>query len=287
MQPSLTQQFQGQWRGILSQLLEPEVLGVNKPCVFCGGENRASFTDYKGTGGYYCRRCGFHDPVELLGHLKGWDFKRTAEEVKRLEGLPTTVDKKPDASKINRLLRGAKPVSQNDLAGQYLAARGCPLPSSDVFFQPKAYGVAVSGPCMVALVKSQDGTLLGAHKTFLDGPAKARTEHPKQLTKLSDLSGGFVKLFPARGVVGIGEGIETALSASSLFGLPVWAALNNVLLEAVQLPKEITEVHVFADNDPHFVGQASAFALAKRLAKEGRAVKVHLPTLKDFNEEAR
>jgi len=39
-----------------------------------------------------------------------------------------------------------------------------------------------------------------------------------------------VQLMPAGGVLGIAEGIETALSAAVLDGVPVWAALNTSLL---------------------------------------------------------
>ena len=43
--------------------------------------------------------------------------------------------------------------------------------------------------------------------------------------------GGAVRLFPPAEAMGIAEGIETALSAAQLSGLPVWAALNTVNIE--------------------------------------------------------
>jgi hypothetical protein len=48
-------------------------------------------------------------------------------------------------------------------------------------------------------------------------------------------------------VLGLAEGIETALSAMQLTGVPVWASLGGARLHRVELPPEVKEVHVFLD----------------------------------------
>ncbi len=65
--------------------------------------------------------------------------------------------------------------------------------------------------------------------------------------------------------MGIAEGIETALSASILFNVPVWAALSSGRLKVWQPPAETIEVLVFGDNDANCDGQEAAYALGNRL----------------------
>ena len=48
--------------------------------------------------------------------------------------------------------------------------------------------------------------------------------------------GAAIRLAPAGDALGIAEGIETALSASALFGVPCWAAVNAGMLAAWQPP---------------------------------------------------
>lgn len=86
---------------------------------------------------------------------------------------------------------------------------------------------------------------------------------PRCLGALVD--GGAVRLARHGDTLGIAEGIETALAASILFGVPCWAALNANRLAVWEPPAEVRKVVIFADNDANFVGQTAAFDLAARL----------------------
>jgi putative DNA primase/helicase len=66
-------------------------------------------------------------------------------------------------------------------------------------------------------------------------------------------------------IMGVAEGIETALSASIMYEMPVWACINGNLLSKWIPPKICKEVHIFADNDSNYAGQSKAYILAHRL----------------------
>ena len=87
-------------------------------------------------------------------------------------------------------------------------------------------------------------------------------------------------------MVGLAEGIETALSVMQACPLPVWAALSSGNLEQVVLPPEIMRVVLLADHDGEGVGLKVAERAAERFHAEGRRVWIaHPPDAgDDFND---
>ncbi|MCE3370507.1 toprim domain-containing protein, partial [Staphylococcus aureus] len=76
----------------------------------------------------------------------------------------------------------------------------------------------------------------------------ARFECPKRA--LGSLGQGAVRLAePVDGKLGLAEGIESALSAMQLFGIPCWASLGNERFGLVAIPDSVRELHLFIDND--------------------------------------
>jgi putative DNA primase/helicase len=100
--------------------------------------------------------------------------------------------------------------------------------------------------------------------------------------------GGAVRLSPSAEVMGVAEGIETAIAAQVLFGLPVWAAMDCNRLAKWEPPTRARSIVVFADNDANFAGQNGAFTLAQRLSTEKKLkVEVRIPSQvdTDWNDE--
>jgi putative DNA primase/helicase len=129
------------------------------------------------------------------------------------------------------------------------------------------------------MVTAPNGAPSILHRTYLtDDGNKAPVAEPRLWMPGTIAKGSAIRLTPAATVLGIAEGIETALSASALFGMPCWAAGNASNLTARQPPDESKRIVIFGDNDPNYVGQAAAFALARRLGSRTRAVEVQIPT---------
>jgi hypothetical protein len=102
-------------------------------------------------------------------------------------------------------------------------------------------------------------------------------------TNKGPLRTGAVRLGAPQEVMGIAEGVETALSAMMLTGMPVWASLGR-RLHNVELPPFVREVHVFADNDTP--GREAADRACEVHCKLGRVVEIRRPPpeFKDYND---
>ena len=82
---------------------------------------------------------------------------------------------------------------------------------------------------------------------------------------LGSVTGGLVRLAPIGddGHLGIAEGIETALAARMIFGIPTWAALSADGLRRWLWPQDVKRVTIFADAGD--AGMQAAATLADRL----------------------
>jgi hypothetical protein len=170
----------------------------------------------------------------------------------------------------------------------YLAGRGIHLPVPDAlrFHAGLKHPSGGAWPAMVALVTNGvDATPLAIHRTFLarDGAGKAPVDPEKMM--LGPCRGGVVCLanINPSGVLLVGEGIETCLSAMQATGHPAWAALSTSGLRALDLPADVRDVIVLADSDA--AGEAAARDCAWRWTREGRRVRIARPPQgMDFND---
>lgn len=109
-------------------------------------------------------------------------------------------------------------------------------------------------PAMVAAMVNPAGELVALHRTWIttDGRKAAVPGPVKKLTSASGtVAGGCVPLYAMKdGVLGIAEGIETAMAARQASGLPTVAAYSAGALAAWQWPRGLRRLVIFADNDP-------------------------------------
>ena len=282
----------GRWRGILVALGLPEhaLHKRHGPCPMCGGRDRFRFDDREGRGTWFCSHCGAGDGVALLMAYKGMDFKSAALEIESVacvQPMDTSRPERSDRDKLERLRRvwsEAIPVTADDEAMTYLAGRGLDLvvPPTNLRLHPAlAYhdGERVIGkfPCMVARVQDKSGAVVSIHRTYLKDGRKAPVKEPKKLMPGKPVSGAAIRLSPIGVCLGITEGIETALAASTLFQMPVWSCVTAHGVETFDPPNGVTNIVIFADNDESFTGQKAAYAAAHRLGQRGIHVDVQIP----------
>ena len=166
-----------------------------------------------------------------------------------------------NAQRIAEVWARCLPLTAGDLVTQYLSRRGIsamsPLPEAlrshrglDYWHDGKKLGVL---PAMVAAIKAPDGRVVALHRTYL--MANARKADVPVVKKVmtgaaGTLAGACIRLnLPARGVLGIAEGIETALAASQAFRMPTVAAYCASALAGFLWPAGVQRLVIFADAD--------------------------------------
>ena len=248
---------------------------------------------YAGTG--YDHATGeYAGGIDLIHHATGFSDRALFAEAARLARLDTPAPRmtvaasRPDHSlNIARILDTCQPLAGTP-AETYLRSRGLEDPCSrDLLYNTDLtdFETARGWAGMVAIVRDGRGDPTGGiHRTFLldDGSAKA----PPGKKMLGPVAGGSVRLFAMAedGRLGIAEGIETALAAHRIFGIPVWAALSADGVRRWQWPEGVSHVTVFADAGD--AGRQAAATLADRLNNAGIANRIVHPLHgDDFNDD--
>lgn len=281
----------GRWYGILKSLgIDDQYLrNRHGECPMCGGHDRYRWDNRNDDGGYYCNGCGAGDGFALLMGCKGWTFAEAAKEVDALVGnqdVPMDAPKpaKPDPRvRLRKVAQSLMPMDGINPVRLYLQSRGL-APTSETKYCPRMPyyhdgQLLMHYPAMIHLLRGADGAPMTYHITYLDAAGrKAPVEASKKiLPPAGDMLGGAIQLMPHGRLLGIAEGIETAMAASKLFNVPVWAAYSSHMLANWQPPVGVEAVVIFGDNDFKYAGQAAAFALAARMANAGKEVAVRMP----------
>jgi len=296
-----TELVKDRWQGVLLALgVDGKFLtGKHIDCPICkSGKDKFRFDNKEGRGTFYCNDCGAGDGWKLLRLIHGWDFRTAANKVDGVIGrvrktnFNLAVGAEKRQQRLDRIATRIRPVNSSVKVLQYLSRRGfshktIKALSDDVgFVQNLEYWengrVVGRYEALVSAVRYK-GKVITYHLTYLENGFKANVEAPrKYLPPIRSLAGSAVQAMPlSSGVVGIAEGIESALAAYEIFNIPTWAATNANNLDSFDIPSRTEKLIIFSDNDKNFVGQKSAYSLAWKCAKKGLKVDVMVPPEKN------
>jgi putative DNA primase/helicase len=281
MNVPLRDRAHGQWRHICRAIGidEKHLTGKNAPCPMCAGTDRFKFFDSGSNGTWFCRQCSPSGGAgaDLVMKFTGMPYKDAARRIEQHLGEPIrpkpiapAIDPRP---KLRQMWALSHPTVRGYVVDTYLQSRGVGLehypPSLRTAPRLRYYDDDATGtfPAMLAMVHDVTGKAVTIHRTYLaeDGSGKAPVEKPRKVV-CTHGKGPHVYLTPVAPTMGVGEGIETALAAARLFGIPTWAALSTYGIATFEPPVEVNHLIIFGDNDVNGAGQKAAYALAARLA---------------------
>jgi putative DNA primase/helicase len=295
MLASTKDRARGQWRYILPKLGIDEkfLLGRNCPCPICGGTDRFRYLDRRGQdadGMWLCNRCTPHPrpAIELLMKFAGMPFKEAARAVDAILGDGADAEPRPrpkppdDAGKVvyasafaKRVWARGVRVQRGDVVDRYLRSRGvgmdlyppCIRTSALDWYRDDKTRTISRHPAMLALIHDADGKPVATHRTYLapDGQGKAAIAKPRKIAGQHGRN-PTIRLAPPSPIMGVAEGIETALSAMKLFGVPTWSAISTYGIETFEPPAELKRLIIFADHDRNGAGQRAVATLVERLS---------------------
>lgn len=286
---------EGKWQGILSALGVPSSVlnGKHQSCPVCGnGKDTYRFNVNHSLGQWFCNYCHGHNKLGLdfVKMFFRVDNKEALDMIDRVLGVGVNETKitKKDPRRLLNYIRKQRRNPDNDVI-EYLKKRGLKPTSAisqaslNYWHNGKDYG---KFEAMVCRVDNKNGNPETYHITYLKDGAKADLPVDRKLmTPVNTVTGGAIRLFDVARVIGIAEGVETALSCAKMFAMPVWATISANGLENFEVPEFVEKVVIFADNDENYIGQSAAFNCAKRLESQGIKAYVKVSRNNDFNDD--
>lgn len=282
---------QRRWREILPQLgIESRFLSNKQgPCPLCGGKTRFRFDDKDGNGTWICNYCGAGAGLHLAMKVNRWDYATACTLVDQVIGRDQPIPSRPPAApregtrarlRIEGIIRAA---NDPNIVIEYLLSRGLSITSPVLLGHPACeywQDKVLIGryPAVIAPLIGPGGQLQSVHRTYCADVEPRK----KTATPVTTINGASIRLFELEdGLLGIAEGIETAIACRELFRCPMWSVLTSPNgIQSFEPPSSINRLIIFSDNDKNYVGQAAAYALAKRVVKK-IDVEVRIPPVPD------
>ena len=252
-------------------------------CPICAGKKKFRLNEYKGRASWIC---GNGDAVSLITQSTGKDYQSLMIEIERDYSLAKSFES------VKKILPFALPdrsVIQGSEAERYLNSRGINvMPSKHVEFAANQWHWETGANYGAMLAQATDYKFDTAqvHRTYLSDGKKI-SETSKKLEKVIESQNIAVRMFDSDSCIGIGEGLESSLSAAQLYSVPTWAALNTAFLKKFRAPLGVRTLIIYADNDRHGAGLAAAFACGNSnlmCKNDVITVWVKWPEAGDFND---
>lgn len=193
-------------------------------------------------------------------------------------------------ARAQRIWDESRPL-KHSVAEAYLRKRAVPsgLWESPAFrFHPAMTSLddRARRPALVVAIADAQRALQGVQVTLLSvhGTAKAAVATPRRV--IGRLMGGIVRISDAQDELAIGEGVETMLTASDVFGVPAWAALSADNLSRIIITHPLRRLIIAADNDD--AGLRAAECLRARMTNSTIVeIEAPPPGFNDWNDWAR
>ncbi|GAA4649257.1 toprim domain-containing protein [Kistimonas scapharcae] len=147
-------------------------------------------------------------------------------------------------------------------------------------------------PCLVSLVSDKAGKPVTLHRTFLDKegkklspnafPWKESAPSAKKIMPLPpgvSMTGGAIRIGEPGAILGVAEGIETALAVSVTTGQTVWPCVSASMLQKFIPPAGVREIWIWCDLDRSKAGVKAAHALKSQLTNKGIQCRVNVPPM--------
>ena len=284
------------WFDILTTLgISGEILdGRHHPCPVCGGKDRFRFDDKNGFGTWFCNQCSPQagDGIKLIQKVFGLNFVDALREIDKVldkcTEKPQPSENQPEPQiALNRLWKNSIPLKPDDVVSRYLKTRGLYLQPANIRYCKQCYEKETRQlfPAMVAKIYSTSQKPISIHRTYLTLDSKKRQDLEKAkrlMPGTESLHGSSIRLFlpidtEHSQILGVAEGIETAIATTQFFKIATWACISSGLMKFWLPPKEFKEIVIFGDNDLNYCGQEAAFVLAKTLHYQGLRVHVKIP----------
>lgn len=284
----------GRWVGIYQSLGIAIPCKKHGPCPVCGGKDRFRMDDKDGKGTYFCNQHGAGDGFKLVSEVLKCDVKEAFESVARIIDVvplnPITQEKPISPEILRKVFKESYPVKKNDPVHKYLKNRGLLELPETLRYSPKCWepDTRKEYPAMLSIFRLPDGEAITMNRIYIKDGKKLDIDHPKKIMPaLKKMNGGAVRLYEGKSeVIGVCEGIETAIAIHQMYGVVMWACLTAELLESFEPPEWVDTVRIYSDNDYTYTGQKASFILANRLVVQKKIrADVFIAKTNDFLED--
>lgn len=249
-------------------------------CPFCKKKGCLRVDNRTGEGDWIssCHKPGIG--FELVQAFTGLEFRKISDEID--EFLGNTFNAREDnqeqrarqaerRSRLDALRVRWRDTERlpNTMAQAYWRSRGIErLPQSQhVRFMAEERDKHAGKSGIWSLALDQSGTPAYLHRTFLVNGEKVFRQMDRLISadEAEWIGSIHIPLFPSASVLGVAEGIETALSAHQIYGTNVWATVNAGFLAKFKAPVGVEKLIIYADNDPNsMAGLVAATTCANR-----------------------